>query len=146
MKPDVVAGAGPWVLDTDICIEWLRRRRGIPERLRALSPGDLAITAMTEAELRYGALRSRDPEASLNQVDSILATGILLLDFDRAAASHHAEIRLALRVSPIGERDLVIASIARANGFVVATGNVREFERVPGLLVENWFPAISLSC
>ncbi len=138
MKPEIVAGGGPWVLDTDVCIEWLRRRRGIPERLRQFSPSDLAITAMTEAELRYGALRSRDPDANLDQVDSILASGILLLDFDRSAASHHAAIRLALRAAPIGERDLVIASVARANGFIVATGNVREFERVPGLTVENW--------
>lgn len=146
MKPEVAAGAGPWVLDTDVCIEWLRRRRGIPERLRALSPADLAITAITEAELRYGALRSREPDANLDQVESILASGILLLDFDRSAALHHAEIRLALRATPIGERDLVIASVARANGCTVATGNIREFERVPGLPVENWLPAVPARC
>jgi tRNA(fMet)-specific endonuclease VapC len=128
------------VLDTDVCVEWLRRRRGIPARLKALSPADLAITAMTEAELRFGALRSRDPAGNLQQVEEILESGVGLLGFDRAAAQHHADIRQALKSEPIGERDLVIASIARSNGYRVATGNVREFARVPGLPVDNWLP------
>ena len=135
MTPEPV---GPWVLDTDVCIEWLRRRKGIPERLRALSPADLAITTMTEAELRFGALVSRDPAGNLEQVDSILESGVALLPFDRVAARHHAELRMALRSQTISERDLVIASVARASGFAVATGNVREFERVPGLTVARW--------
>ena len=138
IQPDVQMGSGPWVLDTDVCIEWLRRRKGIPERLRVLSPADLAITTVTEAELRYGASMSRDPAGSLEQVESILESGVALLPFDRAAAGHHAEIRASLRSNAIGERDLVIASVARSTGYAVATGNVAEFGRVPGLVVENW--------
>lgn len=135
--------AGPWVLDTDVCVEWLRRRRGIPERIRALSPADLAVATMTEAELRYGALRSRDPAGNLEQVDSIIESGIAVLPFDRDAARLHAELRSALGGEPIGERDLVIASIARATGYAVATGNLSEFKRVPGLVVDNWLAPIS---
>lgn len=135
MKPEL---AGPWVLDTDVCVEWLRRRKGVGERLRALSPADVAITTMTEAELRYGALLSRDPAGNLEQVESILESGVALLPFDRPAAAHFGELRLALRNKPISDRDLVIASIARSAGYVVATGNVREFERVPGLSVDRW--------
>ncbi len=135
MKPEL---AGPWVLDTDVCVEWLRRRKGVGERLRALSPADVAITTMTEAELRYGALLSRDPAGNLEQVESILESGVALLPFDRPAAAHFAELRLALRSKPISDRDLVIASIARSAGYAVATGNVREFERVPGLPVDRW--------
>ncbi len=135
MTPEV---DGPWVLDTDVCVEWLRRRRGIPERVRGLSPADLAITTMTEAELRFGALRSRDPAGNLEQVASILESGVALLPFDRAAARDYAEIRDAVRHQPISDRDLVIASVARSNGFAVATGNTKEFERVPGLAVDPW--------
>ena len=138
IQPDVLAEQGPWVLDTDVCVEWLRRRRGVPERLRTLSPGDLAITTMTEAELRYGALRSQNPAGNLEQVESIVESGVALLPFDRAAAEHHADIRWRLRQSTISERDLVIASIARSAGCVVATGNLREFSRVPDLLVDGW--------
>lgn len=130
--------AGPWVLDTDVCVEWLRRRKGVVERLRGLSPADVAITTMTEAELRYGALLSRDPAGNLEQVESILESGVTLLPFDRSASAHYAELRLALRSKPISERDLIIASVARSAGYVVATGNVREFARVPGLPVDRW--------
>lgn len=137
-RTEPTAESGPWVLDTDVCVEWLRRRRGIPERLRALSPSDLAITTITEAELRYGALRSADPARHLEQVDSILDSGVAILEFDRAAAARHAEIRLATRHAPIGERDQIIASVAVANGFAVATGNSRELGRVPGLVTANW--------
>ena len=55
----------------------------------------------------------------------------------RAAAREHATARQALRRQPIGDRDLVIASVALAHGLAVAAGNVREFARVPGLRVEN---------
>jgi len=129
---------GPWVLDTDVCIEWLRRRRGVPERLRALSPADLAITTITEAELRFGALKSRDPEGNLEQVESILESGVAILSFDRGAAVEHAEIRMALRHAPIGERDQILASIALSSGYAVATGNTGELGRVPGLAVADW--------
>jgi tRNA(fMet)-specific endonuclease VapC len=126
------------VLDTDVCVEWLRRRKGVPARLKALSPADLAITTMTEAELRFGALRSRDPEGNLEQIEAILESGLSLLPFDRAAALHHAAIRYALRAAPIGERDLVIASVARSSGFAIATGNAAELARVPDLIVDDW--------
>ncbi len=135
------AESGPWVLDTDVCVEWLRRRRGVPERLRSLSPGDLAIATITEAELRYGALKSRDPAGNLDQIESILESGVAILGFDRDAAAHHADIRMALRNAPIGERDQLIAAIARSTGFAVATGNGRELRRVPGLAVADWLPS-----
>lgn len=132
---------GPWILDTDVCVEWLRRRRGIAERLRGLSPADLAVTVVTVAELRFGALRSRDPVANLEQVEAIVGSGIAVLAFDREAARHHAEIRQAVRAQPIGERDSIIAAIARAQGYAVATGNRSEFGRVPDLPVDDWLAA-----
>ena len=58
--------------------------------------------------------------------------------FNSEAACCHADLCYELRARPIGERGLVIASIAVANGFPLITGNVREFSRVPGLSVSNW--------
>ena len=62
------------------------------------------------------------------------------MDFDLNSALHFAEIRaeLELQGRPIGPYDLQIAAIARANGMTLATNNVAEFGRVPGLLVEDW--------
>ena len=126
----------PLLLDTDVCVGWLRHRPAMVARLRQLSPADLAVATMTIAELRYGALLSADPTGNLERVEAILQSGIAVLDFDREAANHHAEMRLALRHQPVGDRDLVIASTAQANGYAVMTGNRREFDRIAGLGVE----------
>lgn len=126
-----------WLLDTDTCIDALRHRPSILRRLGALSPDDVAVASMTEAELWYGAWRSRDPAAAQQSVASFLAP-LNRLPFDSEAAERHAELRFALRAQPIGERDLVIASVATAQGLVLVTHNTREFSRVPGLAVEEW--------
>ncbi len=132
------SGASAWVLDTDTCIGWLRRHPAVVERIRESSPADLAVATMTEAELRFGAMLSRQVERNLEQVEWILESGLAILPFDRTAARHHAELRLELRAQPIGDRDLVVAAVARANGCGVVTGNVRGFRRIAGLVVENW--------
>lgn len=127
-----------YVLDTDTCIWVLRRREPWLSRLNSEVPGEVAVSSMSEAELRLGALKADDRERDLARVEAFLSGAIDALPFDRAAARHHAEIRYALRARPIGDRDLVIASVARANGATLVTGNVREFGRVPGLGVEDW--------
>ncbi|MDE3127902.1 MAG: type II toxin-antitoxin system VapC family toxin [Gemmatimonadota bacterium] len=127
-----------WLLDTDVCIAILREGERVLARMRAESPADFAIASMTEAELRYGALRSSDPEAGEARIDAFLSAPIAVLPFDRAAAARYAVVRHALRRAPIGNPDLVIASTALANGLTVVTGNEREFRRVPGLEVESW--------
>lgn len=127
-----------YILDTDTCIWLLRERQPLVARVSNLSPDDVAVAAMTEAELRYGARKSHDAARAMRQVEAFLAAPIDSLPFDSDAARWHAELRYELRANPIGERDLVIASIAAANGCVVITGNMAEFARVPGLVCENW--------
>ncbi len=127
-----------YLLDTDICVWALRLRDPVASRVHSRSPDDLAVASMTEAELRFGALKSNDPTGGIAQVEACLNTGIAVLPFDSDAARRHAEIRYALRAGRIGDRDLVIASVALANGLRLATGNVREFGRVPGLVWEDW--------
>lgn len=127
-----------YLLDTDICIEVIRRREFISSRVRDQAPGDLVIASMTVAELRYGALNSSAPDRALAAVDAFLSAPFTILPFDEPAARQHAQARLALRSQPIGERDLVIAATALAGGHTVVTGNHQHFERVPGLQVEDW--------
>lgn len=127
-----------YLLDTDVCIEAIRGREPVLSRVRAVSPDDLSVSTMTVAELRYGALNSGDPRRALALVEAFLSAPLEVLPFDEEAARHHAEVRLALRAQPIGERDLVIAATARARRLRVVTRNRRHFERVPGLRVEDW--------
>jgi tRNA(fMet)-specific endonuclease VapC len=129
-----------YLLDTDTCIWVLRLREPVLSRVRGTSPDDLVIATMTEAELMFGALNSRDAERNLERVEAFLAAPFEVLSFDREAARRHAELRLALKRRPIGERDLIIASTASAHGLTLVASNTRELSRVPGLDVVDWSP------
>ncbi len=126
-----------FVLDTDTCVFALRHQPAVRRRLDECSPDDIAVTAMTEAELFFGALRSRDPDSSRRDVDRFLAP-LARLAFDSEAAECHAALRFELRSQPVGERDLVIASTALARGGVLVTHNTHEFSRVARLPLEDW--------
>lgn len=132
-----------YVLDTDTCIFALTRRMGVLKRLLGESPDDIMVSAMTEAELTFGAIKSSNPERARAQVAAFLAP-VMVLPFDSEAARKHAEIRYALRGAPIGERDMVTAAIAAANGLVLVTHNTREFSRVEGLALEDWVELLQL--
>jgi tRNA(fMet)-specific endonuclease VapC len=134
------ASLAPFVLDTDHVIDVLRGPRGNPgvaRRLASLSPDDVRVASMTVAELLYGAAASADPERNRREVERFLGS-IRVLPFGRRAAVAHAAVRRALRASPIGPTDLVIAATALAAGATLVTANTTEFGRVPGLRVESW--------
>ena len=128
-----------YVLDTDTCVWALRQSRPVVDRLKAISPDDLFVASMTEAELRFGVLMSRRREQNADRLEAFLQP-IEIVPFDSTGAVEHARIRHELRAKPIGERDLVIAAVASAQRLTVVTSNVREFGRVEGLDVESWSP------
>jgi tRNA(fMet)-specific endonuclease VapC len=129
--------SGRYLLDTDTIVDVLRGRQPVAARLGELSPDDVRVSAMSVAELYYGALNSSAPERNRAEVDRLLGE-IAVLRFGREAAAEHARIRHALRARPIGAGDMIIAATALAAGAVVVAANVKEFGRVPGLDVENW--------
>lgn len=126
-----------YILDTDICIFALKQRLGVLQRLLQESPDDIAVSAMTEAELTFGAIKSANPERAKHQVTAFLEP-VRVLPFDSEAAQKHADIRFAIRSTPIGERDMVTAAVAVANRLTLVTHNTREFSRVEGLALEDW--------
>ena len=128
-----------FVLDTNTCIYALKLEGRVVERLRDHSPDDLGVTIITVAELWFGAQKSARPAAARREMDGFLEPFEVLL-FEREAAEAYARSRVALERMgrPIGERDLLIASIALARGLAVVTHNVSEFKRVPGLKTEDW--------
>jgi len=128
-----------YLLDTNTCVYAIKRLPQVIQRLKALSPEDLGVTIITVAELWFGARKSSRPERTRASVDAFLQP-FEVIPFDKVAAEPYAEIRLRLERlgRPIGERDLLIAAIARSRDLTVVTHNVREFGRVPGLVVEDW--------
>ena len=127
-----------WLLDTNMLIFAARDRpREVRRRLQQVSPDDVAVSSIAIAELWYGAEKSEDPPKKREAWRKFLEP-YTVLPFDRAAAEEHARLRFQLRHAPIGERDLLVAAIAIANGLEVVTHDVAEFSRVPGLSVEDW--------
>jgi tRNA(fMet)-specific endonuclease VapC len=127
------------LLDTDVCIEALRRRNQAVARRFLDHDADLAVSTVTVSELMYGAGRSAEPDRSRRAVQEFLSM-ITVLPLDASDAAHAATVRaeLAGARTPIGGYDVLIAGQARARSLIVATGNLAEFARVDGLRVENW--------
>lgn len=128
-----------YLLDTNAVIFLMKGHERLVTRLRDVGPGVLAISSITLAELWYGAARSGRSARSRAEQDAAVAP-FRVLDFDAPAADCYATVRARLTAggTPIGDRDLMIASIALAHRMTVVTNNVSEFTRVPGLHVEDW--------
>lgn len=129
-----------YLLDTNICIYLIRHHPPqVIDRLKSCEIGEVAISSITLAELEYGAAKSSRPEQNREALLSFAAP-LEILPFDGQAALHCGEIRAGLERSgqPIGAMDLLIAAHARSIPLKLVTNNIREFSRVPRLLVENW--------
>lgn len=137
--------AGPaWLLDTNALSELIRNPRGpLVERLDAIDPDTLCTSIVVACELRFGA-RRKGSDVLTRRVDQLLDT-LTVLALGAPADAHYADIRAALERAgtPIGSHDLFIAAHARSLDLTLVTRNTREFERVPGLRVEDWLAARS---
>ena len=102
----------------------------------------MCISTVTLGELVFGAEHSRQVERNLADIEAMIAR-LDVLPFDIRASYHFGQIRAALYTvgRPIGPYDIMIAGHARANGLTLVTNNIKEFESVPGLLIENWIQA-----
>jgi tRNA(fMet)-specific endonuclease VapC len=127
-----------YLLDTDSVSFALRGHGGVGARIRACNPSDLCMSAITLAELRYGA--DRKGSRKLHGLIDTFASAIEVVSFDEAAAAEFGRIgsRLAERGTPIGEFDVLIAAHAVVLRCTLVTNNVRHLSKVPGLSVENW--------
>ncbi|RAI66291.1 VapC toxin family PIN domain ribonuclease [Pseudomonas fluorescens] len=128
-----------FMLDTNICIFTIKNKPPVVREAFNRHHDQLCISAVTLMELIYGAEKSADPEKNLAIIEGFAAR-LEVLPFDNDAAAHTGMIRseLAKAGTPIGPYDQMIAGHARSRGFIVVTNNVREFDRVPGLRVEDW--------
>ena len=133
-----------WMLDTDTLSDLIKNPRGaVAGHLALVDPDSVCTSIVVACELRFGAQRKASPLLS-GKVDDLLSC-VPVLALDGAVDHHYADIRLTLERAgtPIGSHDLFIAAHARSLGLVVVTHNVREFQRVPGLAVEDWLTALA---
>ena len=128
-----------YLLDTNILSDLVRNPQGrITREITRVGEHVIATSVVAAAELRFGAAKSGSVRL-IEAVDLVLSA-IEVLPLSVPCDSHYAAIRrkLELQDTPIGPDDLFIAAQARTLGLTVVTTNVREFERVEDLRVENW--------
>lgn len=128
-----------FALDTNIVSYYMRREGGVVPRLQALPPSRLALPSVVIFEIGFG-LRRTGRQAALEGFER-LAASLQTLDLDAEAADHAARIRVELETAgtPVGLADLLIAATARRHGCTLVTHNTREFSRVSGLALDDWY-------
>ena len=128
-----------FLLDTDTCIYALRQNEAVLRRMLAQSRADVAVSVITEAELRTGAAKSSAAGKTARLVENFLKP-LTVLEFTSEDAVAYARVRAKLERAgkPIGPLDTLIAAQAVRHALTLVSNNQREFGRVSGLLVENW--------
>jgi tRNA(fMet)-specific endonuclease VapC len=128
-----------YMLDTNICIYVIKNRpAALRERFDQLAEA-LCISVITLGELLYGVEKSARRTENLQAVEQFTAR-LEVVPFSPRAAAHFGQIRaeLAKLGTLCGAYDMLIGAHARSEGLMLVSNNVREFQRMPGLLVVNW--------
>ena len=129
-----------YMLDTNICIYAIKHGlREVIERLKEHNTSEICISSVTYAELIHGVEKRKAVDKNRTAL-TLLLTDIEILPFDISAAEGYGEIRAELerKGTLIDPLDMMIAGHARSLGYTVVTNNIKEFERIDGLRLENW--------
>ncbi|RCJ33975.1 twitching motility protein PilT [Nostoc punctiforme NIES-2108] len=129
-----------YLLDTNICIYLIKQKpQKVLDKFQTLSISDVGISSITIAELEYGVAKSQQQEKNRIALMQFLLP-LEIVEFNQASATIYGSIRSDLenRGLIIGAMDMLIASHALSLGVTLVTNNVREFSRIPTLLLENW--------
>ncbi len=135
-----------YLLDTNICIYLIKRHPiHVVEKLKSIAPIHIKISSVTLGELEYGVFKSLQREQ--NRIALLnFASAFEIIPFNDDDAEHYGQIRAFLekRGKPIGPYDLQIGAQALSRNLKLVTNNVKEFDRIPGLKIENWIQPGSL--
>jgi tRNA(fMet)-specific endonuclease VapC len=128
-----------YMLDTNIAIYTIKNKpTEVREAFRA-HDGQMCISVVTLMELIYGAEASAFVERNLRDIEGFAAR-LEVLPYDNDAAAHTGQLRAELKKMgrPIGPYDEMIAGHARSQGLILVTNNIKQFEVVPGIRLDNW--------
>ncbi len=129
-----------YLLDTNICIYIMNRRPlTVIRKFKQFDIGDIGISSITVSELYYGAKKSNRLEENIQRLWAFLMP-FEVVSYDEAAANAYGDIRVDLerKGAVIGPLDMLIAAHALSLGLILVTNNVKEFQRISSLSVENW--------
>ena len=128
-----------YMLDTNIVIYVIKRRPLEVLDTFNQHAGQMCISSITLSELIHGVEKSAQPDHNLRQVESFVSR-LDILDYSSKASAHYGDIRsdLEKKGMTIGVNDIHIAGHARSEGLILVTNNLKEFERVEALRLDNW--------
>lgn len=129
-----------YMLDTNMCIYAQKNNPQVIEKIKNNFQYGVTISSITLAELEFGVQASANVEKNTIALYKFLSI-VEILDFDSSAAIEYGKIRADLKKkgTPIGNMDMLIAAHAKSEDLIVVTHNTREFERVEGLQIEDWY-------
>lgn len=128
-----------YLIDTDICIYWLKGNANIEQKALAVRLDNIYISYITLSELYYGAYKSQRIKGNLIAVKALWnKLGFIESNEDICETFGKFKADLEKKGNVINDADMFIASCALVNGFTLVTNNERHFKRVKGLKVENW--------
>ena len=128
-----------YLLDTNTCIFMMKQMPVVVERFRSAEGEGIAISSITLAELEFGVSNSKAYERNRNALLAF-STLVEILQFDTLASAEYGRVSAALEKAgrPIGALDTLIAAHAKSLNLTLVTNNIREFQRVEGLFLEDW--------
>jgi len=129
-----------YVLDTNTLIYYFKGMGNVADKLLQTAPRDVAIPAVVLYELEVGLAKSNDTKKRRKQLDDFIALmTVLPMNTKEAKAAANIRATLEAKGTPIGAMDTLIAGVALANQSILVTHNTKEFSRVQGLVLEDWF-------
>jgi len=128
-----------YILDTDICIYWLKGNENIEKSIIRNGLENIFITVITECELFYGAYKSTNREKNL-EIIATLKKKIKTLHTGHNVSEIYGMIKAELesKGKTLDDADLLIGSIALSNNACLVTNNTEHFKRITGHKTENW--------
>jgi tRNA(fMet)-specific endonuclease VapC len=127
-----------FLLDSNICIHFLRGKYNIIEKLNEVGIDNCAISEITLAELVFGAEKSDNPKKNHKLIEKFIGQLSILPIFDAIHTYGKEKARLQSEGKMISDFDLLIGCTSIENDLIMVTENIKEFDRIKGIRIENW--------
>ncbi len=128
-----------YLLDTNICVYWLKGNEHIEQKILSIGLDNVALSFLNVSELYYGAYKSQRVDANLTLIRQ-LTDQLSVVESDEAISELFGEMKATLEKAGtiIDDADLFIAACAKVHGLTLVTNNLKHFRRIKGLRLENW--------
>ncbi|TAE55820.1 MAG: type II toxin-antitoxin system VapC family toxin [Nostocales cyanobacterium] len=129
-----------YLLDTCVVSDFVKGEENTLKKIKFILPSDIFVSSLTVMEIKYGLAINPGKAVKIKSILETFLSSVTVLNFGLQEAEIVAEIRSLLKISgsPIGAYDVLIAATALSHNLIMVTANVREFQRVPNLKIENW--------